>query len=418
VGEVGIVERPAGDGGGFALASVATCGSVHGCPVCAAKIKGKRAAEIVQGVALHRAKHGDQSLSLLTLTIRHEAGQPLRALADGFQRAWNRFRTRLPSEKARAKNDPAEFWDDKAARSEARRKSKRIMRAFGDRFDGYDKPPALWEAAQFIGCVYGAEVTHGENGWHYHRHALVAHAENLTDKQLARLQARAAHWWAECVALEMGERHRPDLVHGCRWQLCAAAEQYISKLGLEVSDVGTKTNLKGRTQWDLLTSAARGNKRSAEHAREYIDAMHGHKAVQASTGLLTHWKSLGWQHAETDEELADESKGARLVIEVPGPAWSELRRDGPALAAALRAPTPDDLRDALRKLTTRGSWRSKPGLWGSGGRLALETDLREGARERYAIQTSDGLKRPTDAEIRARKSAARAAFKAAQDAPW
>ena len=385
IGTVGVVERPAG---GWAVASVATCGSVWMCPVCALAIKAERAAEIVRGVALHRMHFGAQSLAMVTHTIRHQAGADLAKTAEGFQAAWNRYKTRVPT------------------------RTKRIRRLLR-KWNSSSHYPTASERLGAIGGVYGAEVTHGRHGWHYHRHELLAFDRNVTALELERYHAEQAAWWIECVTREMGPEFAPTMDRGLRVDPLNVAN-YIAKLGLEVSDVGVKKAKGGNvTPWGLLAAAAQNDRRALTIFADYAAAMRGKKAVQFSEKLIEKWEALGWERAlESDEELADDARGGRLVLEVPAPAWAEIRRSG-QLVQALEAPDLEGLTTALYEIAPRRFWEPE-GDWGNGERVQLEKDAFVDAREALAVQLEGGGKKSeTQAALRARLAFVRGAYKAA-----
>jgi hypothetical protein len=398
IGEVGVCAREVG---GFALASVATCGSVWLCPVCALVIKGKRAEEIKAGVELHRQHFGAESLVLNTYTIRHQDGQPLEEIADGFQRAWNRFKTRIPTR-------------TKEARRLARAGLLPLLCECGNAGCGgcrsalFVETPA--EKVGAIGGVYGAEVTHGRNGWHYHRHEVLALDRNVTPDEIAEFAREQGAWWAECVAIEMGPEFVPSVERGFDSKRLNVAE-YLSKLGLEVSDVGVKKAKVGNdTPWGILQAAAEGDLLALEYAGEYARAMKGRKCVQFSERLLERWQALGWKHDPNETELADESKGARIVLEVPAPAWSQLRRSG-GLVQALQLPSVPEMTAALRALAPAG-WEALE-AWGDGARVEFEEDRARDLAEDYAVRTEGGGKRETPQARREREAFKRARFREA-----
>lgn len=352
IGEVAVTRRSADLGGGFALASVETCGSASCCPVCALAIKGRRAAELQDGFRLHRLHHGAESVAMMTLTVRHKEGDSLQDLQDGYQRAWDRFWRTRPT----------------LDREEARQAKRGTLRGpLIPTFDG------------IIGGVHGVEVTHGQNGWHYHRHKALAFDSNRSPEQLQRLQMRAAIWWNECVAREMGEGNAPSLERGCVVTE-SHRDDYLSKLGLEVSDVGVKESKNGnRSHWGILAAAAEGDAIGRDLWAEYAAAMHGRKLVQFSQGLIDHWRELGWRQKASDAVLAVEAeKGAELSLEIPGPAWTVIRQTGAAVWA-LAAEEPAEVLQRFRQLARcDADWRPIEG-WGTGKETALRRDM---ARER------------------------------------
>src|SRR6185295_3091841 len=230
-----------------------------------------------------------------------------------------------------------------------------------------------------IGGVYGVEVTHGANGWHIHRHEVLAFACDLSTSERRRFEGRAAVWWAECVAKALGESRRPTWRRGLRVDVLHDA-RYIAKLGLEVADVGIKRSSHNRTQWDLLYEAAEGDAEALDLAADYVRSMRGRKAVQFSERLMSTWQRWGWRSVP-DEELAAGPAGAPLALEVPDPSWLAIR----ASSAVCEALDLEELRDVQRKLVELGpEWRGGQ-HWGNGRRVRLDAAKNDQARERRAL---------------------------------
>jgi hypothetical protein len=134
-----VVETDAHGSNHATWTGVGRCGSPTLCPWCAAREAQERALEIARVVRGHwdggEAWHpGMRGIVLVTLTIPHRRGQPLRELLDGLWGAWRRF-TR-----------PKQTW--LAGREDA--------------------------TPDVLGWVVSCEVTHSASGgWHPHLHALV-----------------------------------------------------------------------------------------------------------------------------------------------------------------------------------------------------------------------------------------------------
>lgn len=374
LGEVGISERSERCGGGFTLSSISTCGSVWDCPVCAMGIKGRRAEQIRDGVRLHRERYGHGSLALNTFTVRHNSGQSLEEMADGIQRAWFRFKNRSPS-------------NTKLLRLRRKHENAKRLRAG---LPQLPQVPTMFEEAGYIGGVYGQESTHGKNGWHLHRHEVAAFDHELTEEERLNFEQQARVWWAECVLLEMGE----DYVPTERGFSCDQLHRtdYISKLGLEVADVGTKVARgQNRNQWQILADAARGDVESVLLFGEYSARMRGRKCIQFSDKLRDMWLSMGMQQLpDSDVELL-EDPAARLVLEVPRDVWGWLRRDM-RLADAMVSRSKTELFCQLEACCFRR------GEWGSGNVVLLEAENDE-RRERAAIMFDSRVARGDPREV-------------------
>ena len=235
-----------------------------------------------------------------------------------------------------------------------------------------------------VGGVYGAEVTHGQNGWHYHRHKAIAWDRNATPEDLRRLELRAAQWWQECVRLEMGPEYEPSLERGCK-VTASNRDDYLSKLGLEVAAIGTKlADGENRTPWGILQAAAEGDAIGGDLWNEYCAAMQGRKAVQFSQGLIDLWRSLGWRQTAEDAPLAVEADpSAALQWEIPGPAWTIIRQKA-ATCWALEAEDEAEVKRRFMSLARlQTDWSHEPDQWGSGAVLEAEaTRVEEPTGER------------------------------------
>jgi protein-disulfide isomerase-like protein with CxxC motif len=94
---IGVWHQPRTKSG--TISGTQTCGSVWGCPVCAAKIAERRCQEVAAGIAAHRAAGG--VVLAVALTFRHERGDELADILRRFLAAlramqsgapWVRFR--------------------------------------------------------------------------------------------------------------------------------------------------------------------------------------------------------------------------------------------------------------------------------------------------------------------------------------
>ncbi|MCW5950637.1 MAG: hypothetical protein KIT41_14290 [Pyrinomonadaceae bacterium] len=308
-------------------------------------------------------------MGLLTLTIRHRVGDDLQEIAEGYQRAWNRLTTRV-STIDRIKN--------------------RERKLLGEPATNYR------EQSGWIGGVSGTEVTIGAHGWHYHRHVAVAFDRNLSEDEMRRVEVAISCHWYECVEAEMGEEHVPAWGIGVTIKQLHL-EEYVSKLGLEISDVGRKSSRAGLTPWGLLEFSAQGDLGSWELLEEYTRVMRGKKCVQFSERLIDLWRKLGWRRDEREDgDLADESVGAELLLEIPPITWARLRKFGRISEVLVTAE--DQGVDAARELiVSRAGWGDSE--WGSGAMVEAEKARVVAARERFAIQSESGV-RGIDRETR------------------
>lgn len=343
VGMVGVAPMTTG---GHAITGVVTCGSPWDCPVCAAKIRAKRAEEVLAAVDLHR-RHTAADRLLVTLTIRHDSSHSLRELRDGFQSALALFRKR-------ARRDDA------------------LREIFG------------------MGDITGREVTHGDHGWHYHTHHLTFCDRRFSDDEISRLAfILRAEWSSACVAAGLDRSMIPDLEHGAHLARSVRAD-YVSKLGLEVSSSwGKKARGESRTPWDILRDAADGDGEALKLWWEHSRAMRGTPSVRVGRNLSAWLQRLGWK--APDESSAADEVCESLAVEIPVQAWRDLRAipDARTLARALALPSLVQVVSELRRLTPSADWSGSPD-WGEGGRVEYERAREYDAAERRAIRRVGG----------------------------
>lgn len=247
--------------------SLATCGSVWVCPVCAAKISERRRVEVQSAIAAWEAQGG--TVALLTLTHGHNQGDRLADLLQAEQKALTRF------------------FDS--------RDGKRLMSDLGR-----------------IGHVRSWEVTHGRlrevnNGWHPHFHLLLFLDRPCLD--LSAAEARAFTIWHN--ACRLGGLPLPNRRYGVTIQDGKRAAAYVAKMGLEdargwgLDSEMTKGHIKrakdGETPFDLLRACLAGQDPQARALfREFGEAFKGKRQLVWSRGLRDRF---GLSNV-TDEELA------------------------------------------------------------------------------------------------------------------
>lgn|SRR5512138_88739 len=283
------------------FSGVATCGSVHGCPVCAAKIYAARAAElegmIDQWIGYREDRKGPIGAvaGMLTLTIRHGAGDSLARVAKGLAEAWRHV-----------------FCGRAGQRLRAELRLEHFARA--------------------------AEYTHGEHGWHPHLHCITLHEGAVPKEALRMLLTR----WKDAVANELGAAYVPDDEHGMTWKEFSPEEEkgrYLAKAGLELSGIYTKEGRHGnRTYWQVGKDAANGDGRSIGLWKEAQEALFGSKQLTFSRGTRERFCLPDL----TDDELAaDEQPLApaeeRFRIEIPALAWDSARSRDPRFVSRLVA---------------------------------------------------------------------------------
>lgn len=256
------------------------CSMAWSCPLCAAKIGERRREEAAKGI--EQAHALGLQVWLLTLTIRHGAGDDLGEITDKMHSAWRKL------------------WQGKAGR-------------------------AQHAAMGIVGTIRALEVTHGlANGFHPHFHALVFFDPNRSDPAAwARLPGL---WLKRCEAVGLPA---PDLMHGCRIDGGDHAGRYVAKgvwgLESEVTMGALKSGRDGsRTPFDLLRDYRDGDKQAGAIWVAYREAMEGRRQLYWSNGL----RQLLDLVELTDEEIAHQKddQGAALLATITGPQWKAIYR--------------------------------------------------------------------------------------------
>ena len=256
------------DGTAYFL-DVQTCGSVWSCPVCAAKIRQRRAVEIESACVQHLGAGG--SIGFLTLTFPHSRGDDLANMLATLTLCWKDVQQGiLKSGRARAK------------------------------------------ALGLFGFIRSTEITYGRwNGWHPHLHVLIFANRAVSESEWEELRDAISASWTAAV-LKRG-RERPGEVVGVTLGPVRKAEvgKYLAKvqdhyghestLGLEMArgDV-KKGRLKSRTPFELAEEAVQGVAFEIGLWHDYESATYRRRAIEWSRGL-----KAGFDIEEVeDEELA------------------------------------------------------------------------------------------------------------------
>ncbi len=212
---------------------VLTCGHIWTCPTCSERLRRERRAKVERAVS-----QGGGRWQMVTLTVRHFDGMPLRSLSRGLMQAWRRTRQGGATQR---------LWTSRVKAS-----------------------------------VRAIEITRGSHGWHPHLHVLL-HTDGFSDDERALLLER----WLVCVERELGPACVPNAEHAIRWSTpidwCTAQDKdrvrYLVKLGLELS--GPKEGRRGSlSQWDVARLATQGDTRAQEWWREFYRATKGRRMVE------------------------------------------------------------------------------------------------------------------------------------------
>jgi hypothetical protein len=225
------------------LANLQSCGSVHSCPRCNARVMARRRLEIGAGLASHMAAGG--SVLFSTFTLQHYAGQPLAPMLSAINPAWNSATTRNKAGRA----DFAEYG--------------------------------------IVGSIRVLETNFGDNGWHPHLHGALlgrpgltqADADSLTDSMYARWSAdlRRRGYASARVA------QRVEVVES----VAAAVSRYLTKASpADVLDVGEGPSGSG---WSLDAAEGGAGAPQAPRAPEGADRDRSERDAGSALGLeLTH----------------------------------------------------------------------------------------------------------------------------------
>jgi hypothetical protein len=282
------------DGDRARYTGLTTCGSPWACPLCSAKIAAGRADELTQ--AVERWHELGNTVALLTLTMRHQAGVSL-----------------------------ASYWD---ALSPA------MAASVGGR---YRRARAAKVAAGVEGYVASREATHGTNGWHLHTHTLLF-ISGEPDEGTVRELGEAIHaaWSARLVKEGLdapSHRHGTDLRVLDLSQSRAEAACYLAKgvyessrAAAEITGAQGKDARRGnRTPWAILADLVHhGRARDLMLWREWEATTHNRRAISWSVGMRDR---LGLKEEQTDEDLATEQPNPpQLVVTLSKDQWALVRR--------------------------------------------------------------------------------------------
>lgn len=254
--------KPSGKGS-YHYKGLATCGSVHACCICAAKIQERRRQELdlLDGYAVRLGK----KQSMASFTFPHRIEQPLASLLQMQQAAIKFMR------EARAYKD--------------------LMREIG-----------------CVGRVRALEVTYGQNGWHPH-----THEDLILDPRIESswLKSKLAPLWAS--ACTKAGLFRPGVDDEFAFYLH----------GVDVTDESVSSYLAkadDQSRWgishEMTKSSSKQGRRSGSHPfklaanaathglfLEFVKAMKGQRQLVWSRGL----KAAVGVEEKTDLEIAEEA---------------------------------------------------------------------------------------------------------------
>lgn len=318
------VRLRAGDGAA-GVAGLASCGSVWACPCCSAKIGRERADDLERAIrtwvdpAYRRitARQGSGAFVLVTLTMRHHAGQSLASLWDGLSAAWRH----LVSSRA----------------------YKTTTKGLG-----------------VVGYHRTTEVTHGAAGWHVHLHVLYllddmpgqdrAQASGSAllagwikavravgfDATTAGQDFKVLHGDADALAGVAGYVHKHDYHEG------PTRRRDARSLALEMARGDLKAARAGgsRTPFGILGSLValmlEDGTVDGSHDwalwSEWEEASKGRRQQVWSRGLRD---LLALGEERSDEEIAADDLGGTDVVEIASEDWREFATRGERVANLL-----------------------------------------------------------------------------------
>jgi hypothetical protein len=190
---------------------VLSCGRIWTCPVCSAKLRAQRTARVIRAMRALRGRW-----QMVTLTVRHRAGDDLGSMIGGMMRALARMRR---------------------------------VRAIG----------AIWRA-HVTASVRATEITHGPHGWHPHIHLLLR-----VDRLEAGDRAAIARAWRRAVERELGASHVPSARRGVRWSRACYVDRaspdrlagYVAGLGCEIVGEAKRAARGHASAWEIAERATR-----------------------------------------------------------------------------------------------------------------------------------------------------------------
>ena len=257
---------------------------------------------------------------MVTVTLRHRDGMPLKDLHGALMRAWRRCH-----------QGGAAYWLSarKIRKLQRTRWGLRKLRRCLHR--GQYRNPArglqsIW-AVYITASVRAVEMPHGENGWHPHLHVLLR-TEEWDEEDRAILLVR----WKEAIRRELGDKCTPNDEHALVWSDPIDAsdprgrEKYLTKLGLEVAGPG-KTGKKGSDRFELARRAYRGDQRALRLWEEFYRGTRGRRMLELDERAAAAGRAR--LLADADEKVRSEESDVppnRVSIEVTRDTVRSLRR--------------------------------------------------------------------------------------------
>jgi hypothetical protein len=223
------------------------------------------------------------SASLITLTMRHHAGQKLSDCWAALSSAW------------RAVLSGQQWRDDQ-------------------------------ELGGLLGWVRVVEATHGRNGWHLHVHVLACWKRSVSLGLAQEIGQRMWQRWTKALERHgfTSWKHRGGVDVRMATLGTDKLSQYFTKLAREVTYSHTKEARGGRSPFGIVTDGLRtGDADDLDLWAEWEQVSFGKRQLTWSLGAhdLRKFAGLGEQ---SDEEIAAEDLAGEDTIALPHPTWEAL----------------------------------------------------------------------------------------------
>lgn len=245
--------------------------SVWGSPVASARIGRLRAEEVARALGNWVDSDRKNDVAFLTLTLRHNRDQSLRAVWDCIAKCWNSL-TRSAS------------W-------RGGKKYAGDVQKFGIEH---------W--------IKSAEVTYGENGWHVHLHVLLLLNKSLTSKDREKLESRIYKRWSAAAVSRGFEA--PSRERGVKVDL-AVEKKDVEALGAYLTK-GQLTGVDGlaneMTSGQVVKVARNGNVTPFQLLAVIDEKRQGQEDYSRELAVWLEWeksskgrRQLTWSRGSKDE---------------------------------------------------------------------------------------------------------------------
>ena len=363
-----------------------SCGSIHVCPVCAAKIAARRAEDL--GEVLGWARREGHTLAMVTMTVSHKRKDALGAVWDAVSTGWGSVTSGGVWNNAETDQEYdarlAQWEASGFAHEEAKRLGQKPPRAPRGWHKRQQPEIKRGDKAKYgvLGWARAVEVTRGANGWHVHIHAVLVLEGRQQAHERAYALGRSMHVrWNKGIAKKgftSSKEHglRIDVSEGAERQLAEyltkagepekAVRNSVEKAGKALAREATLGQHKiakrgGRTPFQILADLELGDAEDWAIWTEWLRDSKGRRQLTWSAELR---ELAGLLTEESDEEIAAEEVGSEddTILVLPIESWRELRRDSHRVAHVLNLAerSPHDLehwldREGYKWIDSRGA---------------------------------------------------------------